>query len=63
MGADSSAPHVKTGQSRTSFNEFRPASTGYADRPVAMIYGNVPISREEMGEYLIARLGKDVLKT
>src|SRR5262245_25137588 len=27
-------------------------------RPVAWIFGNVPITREELGEYLIQRCGK-----
>jgi hypothetical protein len=36
-------------------------STDYTTRVVAYIYGNIPITREEMGEYLIARFGTDKL--
>src|SRR5262249_58828595 len=34
----------------------------YSRRPVAYIHGSVAITREELGEYLIARFGKDRLK-
>lgn len=37
-----------------------PVSTGTltaAQRPVAYIYGNIPVTREQLGEYLIARGG------
>jgi PPIC-type PPIASE domain len=37
------------------------ASTDYSHRVVAYIYGTIPITREELGEYLIARMGKDRL--
>jgi hypothetical protein len=37
-------------------------SDDYKRRVVAYIYGNVPITREELGEYLIARLGADRLE-
>lgn len=37
------------------------ASSDYSRRVVAYIYGNVPITREELGEYLIARHGADRL--
>ena len=33
----------------------------YSRRPVAYIYGSIAITREELGEYLIARTGKDRL--
>ncbi len=33
----------------------------YSTRVVAYIYGNIPITREELGEYLIARFGTDKL--
>jgi hypothetical protein len=33
--------------------------TDYQRRPVAYIYDNIPISREELGEYLIARFGTE----
>ena len=44
-----------------SLQEFQPASSSSKpdERPVALIYGNTPISREELGEYLIARFGKE----
>src|SRR5215813_11966482 len=42
-----------------------PATTGpatdYSHRVVAYIYDTVPITREELGEYLIARMGKERL--
>src|SRR5690242_11011914 len=31
----------------------------YAGRPVAYIYGNIPVTREELGDYLIAREGPE----
>src|SRR5687768_6887277 len=34
----------------------------YARRVVAFIHGNIPISREELGEYLIARFGAERLE-
>jgi hypothetical protein len=34
-------------------------SNDYNTRVVAFIYNNIPISREELGEYLIARFGKE----
>lgn len=37
-------------------------SPDYAQRVVAYIYGNVPVTREELGEYLIARFGADKLE-
>jgi hypothetical protein len=33
--------------------------TDYQRRVVAYIYGNIPVSREELGEYLIARFGPE----
>jgi hypothetical protein len=39
-----------------------PAGTSdYASQPVAYIYGTIPITRAELGEYLIARYGADKL--
>src|SRR5262245_55554244 len=36
-----------------------PTSTSdYSERVVAYIYGKIPITREEFGEYLIARLAE-----
>src|SRR5687767_11007443 len=39
-----------------------PAADDYATRPVALIYGNVPVTRQELGEFLIARGGSDKLE-
>ncbi len=40
-----------------------PAAAGttsdYSQRVVAYMYGTIPITREELGEYLIARMGKE----
>jgi hypothetical protein len=36
-------------------------SSDYSHRVVAYIYGTTPITREELGEYLIARMGKERL--
>jgi hypothetical protein len=36
-----------------------PPPSDYSQRVVAYIYGNVPITREDLGEYLIARKGAD----
>ena len=37
------------------------ASSDYSRRVVAYIYDTIPITREELGEYLIARMGKERL--
>jgi hypothetical protein len=39
-----------------------PPSSDYANRVVATLYGNVPVTREELGEYLIARYGGEKLE-
>ena len=39
-----------------------PARTDDAIRPVAYIYGNVPVTRQDLGEFLIARGGADKLE-
>jgi hypothetical protein len=45
-------------QSRPGPNLQNPqAQSDYGQRVVAYIYGNIPITREELGEYLIARFG------
>jgi hypothetical protein len=45
-------------QARPGSNLQNPqAQSDYGQRVVAYIYGNIPITREELGEYLIARLG------
>src|SRR5262249_13994269 len=38
-----------------------PVSATYTQRVVAYIYGNMPITREMLGEYLIARCGAEKL--
>jgi hypothetical protein len=38
------------------------APSDYSQRVVAYIYGTVPVTREELGEYLIARYGYDRLE-
>jgi hypothetical protein len=48
--------------SQTNPAGLAPAATSdYAKRVVAYIYGTEPITREELGEYLIARMGADRL--
>lgn len=37
-------------------------TSDYSNRVVAFIYGSVPITREDLGEYLINRLGSDRLE-
>src|SRR6266550_2358404 len=36
-----------------------PPSTDYSQRVVAYVYNTIPITREDLGEYLIARQGSD----
>jgi hypothetical protein len=36
-----------------------PLKSDYSQRVVAYIYGTIPITREELGEYLIARMGSE----
>src|SRR5438105_1915867 len=38
-----------------------PGTSDYSRRAVAYIYGNLMVSREDLGEYLIARFGADKL--
>jgi parvulin-like peptidyl-prolyl isomerase len=38
-----------------------PGSSDYASQPVAYVYGAIPITRADLGEYLIARFGADRL--
>ena len=40
----------------------QPAQSDYSRRAVAFVHGNRPISREELGEFLIARGGMDKLE-
>lgn len=39
-----------------------PVSSDYASRVVAYLHGNVPITREQLGEFLIARYGAEKLE-
>jgi len=39
-----------------------PDTSDYANRVVAYVHGNVPITREELGEFLIARYGAEKLE-
>lgn len=39
-----------------------PKPSDYSQRVVAYIYGTIPITREDLGEYLIARQGSDKLE-
>ena len=52
------------GQERPTFKDpVRPVSdTSAAQRDVAYIYDNMPITREELGEFLIARFGAERLE-
>src|SRR5438128_1544808 len=43
--------------------DLPPASSDYSHRVVAYLYDTIPITREELGEYLIARMGKERLGT
>jgi RNA polymerase sigma factor (sigma-70 family) len=40
---------------------LQPASSDYGQRPVAFLHGNQTITREQLGEYLIARFGAEKL--
>lgn len=40
----------------------QPPASDYSRRAVAYIYGNIMVSREDLGEYLIARQGADKLE-
>src|SRR5438128_2429968 len=39
-----------------------PTSSDYSRRVVAYVYDTIPITREELGEYLIARMGAERLR-
>lgn len=39
-----------------------PTTSDYSQRVVAYIYETIPITREELGEYLIARMGEERIK-
>jgi hypothetical protein len=40
-----------------------PNPSDYQSRIVAYLYGSTPVTRHELGEYLLARLGADKLAT
>lgn len=42
---------------------FNPNPSDYQSRIVAYLYGSTPVTRHELGEYLLARLGADKLAT
>jgi parvulin-like peptidyl-prolyl isomerase len=42
--------------------EAPPAPSDYARRPVAFLHDGVPVTREQLGEYLIARFGAEKLE-
>jgi hypothetical protein len=53
---------VPSAQAPAPVQQIPPAaSTDYSHRAVAYIYGTEPITREELGEYLIARVGEERL--
>jgi hypothetical protein len=57
------APPQATVQEQPKAPPTAPAfSSDYSQRTVAYIYGTIPITREELGEYLIAREGADRLQ-
>ncbi len=58
-GAESLAQTPVAGQTapRPALPPSPPVSEAYANRVVAYINDNIPITREELGEYLIARCG------
>jgi hypothetical protein len=56
------APPVPLPPAAQSAAPVQPPSD-YSQRPVAYIYGNIMISREELGEYLIAREGAERLES
>ncbi|HLJ95605.1 MAG TPA: peptidylprolyl isomerase [Gemmataceae bacterium] len=48
-------------QDPTNVAAVAPISSDYSHRVVAYIYDTIPITREDLGEYLIARMGKERL--
>jgi hypothetical protein len=54
------AAHAQQGSSPPLSSMIRPGDGGdYTRQVVAYVYGNVPITRQELGEYLIDRVGPD----
>lgn len=51
------APAAGTPASATEPTLVSPASKDYGSRPVAYIYGNIPVTRADLSEFLIARGG------
>jgi len=56
------SPAVAQEPARHNLPDGPEPSSDYAQRVVAYIYGNVAVTREELGEYLIARFGPDKLE-
>jgi RNA polymerase sigma factor (sigma-70 family) len=46
---------------RKAAQQLQPAASDYGQRPVAFLHGNQAITREQLGEYLIARFGAEKL--
>jgi hypothetical protein len=62
-GRIETAPRATAEPPRAVADEAEVSSTSdYSQRAVAYIYGSIPISREELGEYLIARQGAEKLE-
>ncbi|MBL8799287.1 MAG: peptidylprolyl isomerase [Planctomycetia bacterium] len=56
------SPAVAQEPARHNLPDGPEPSSDYAQRVVAYIYGNIAVTREELGEYLIARFGPDKLE-
>ena len=54
-------PQVKTEAKQTTSPASLPKSLQTSSRVVAYVYDNMPVTREELGEYLIARYGTERL--
>lgn len=67
LGRVTSPPHVSAAPPAQGDKAGQPAAAAprpsdYSQRVVAYIYGTIPITREDFGEYLIARQGGDKLE-
>jgi hypothetical protein len=56
-GGEATAVHAEPPATPAPVAEATRPPSDYSQRVVAYIYGNVPITREDLGEYLIARQG------
>src|SRR5207253_353979 len=54
-------PPPAPGGAQTAPPALMPGVSDYSRRAVAYIYGNIMVSREDLGEYLIARFGAEKL--